>query len=169
MDVLLLGKKFAQLIDWKFGYNQVEEAKYNMQGMGYALAVFESYPDIDEVMATFIQPRCNGFVTSHTYTRVGDFDNMQEEIADIIDKCEEPNATRERNVDRDNCRFCAIRGECPAMVKVAVDVSKSMGYKLPKMNLSKMDDPKVRGEVLRIATWMEEWAKGVKSSTRKWF
>jgi len=168
MDVLLLGKKHACIIDWKFGYRRVDPAKDNMQGKGYALACMEDHPQIDSVEVVFVQPRCD-YLTQYTFTRKDHFDKIRSEILNIVEECEKPDHEKKYKVDEGNCKYCARNGNCPAMCNVAIQVAEKAGMDIPDIDLKNLEDPKNMGALLRIANWMAEWSSGVKSSALRWY
>jgi len=166
-DVFLLsedGKK-ACLMDYKFGFNQVEDASENMQGKAYGLGVFEHYPKVEEVEVVFIQPRCD-FITHHTYSRKKDFKNLTQEITSIIKACKNPEHTL--NPDCDNCRFCARNGTCPATIafakKVAEKIIDKEIYTIPDsiVDLETCEDEDDLADMLKIAFFLENWVKTAK-------
>jgi hypothetical protein len=58
----------CDLVDWKFGFNGVIDAKHNLQGKAYALGLFETYPSLQEITVHFVLPR-RGEVSIHTFRR----------------------------------------------------------------------------------------------------
>lgn len=58
----------CDLVDWKFGFNGVVDAEHNLQGIAYAVGLFETYPSLDEITVHFVLPR-RGEVSIHTFRR----------------------------------------------------------------------------------------------------
>jgi len=58
----------AQLIDWKFGHSPVLPANTNRQGLGYAAAMFQQFPQARSIEVVFVMPRLR-WVTRHVYGR----------------------------------------------------------------------------------------------------
>lgn len=168
MDVLLKGAEHACLIDWKFGYRKVESARFNMQGKGYALGVFETYPEIKTVEVVFVQPRCD-FLTQYTFSRKRDYAEIRADILNIVEECEKPDHEKNFKVDEGNCRYCARNGNCPAMCNVAVKIAEKAGMDIPDFDMDNLEDPVNMGALLRIANWMADWSKGVKGAAMRWY
>lgn len=119
----------AILIDYKFGQNMVDPAKINKQGYGYALALFqrdfEGWGQPKSIKVVFVQPRIN-FQTEHVFTRA-DMHRMFFGILYLIRHAEDPNAER---TPGDQCRYCAERGSCTALVNLAGQIA-SVAHQMP--------------------------------------
>ena len=172
IDLLILNDSVthADITDWKLGYHQVDAAEINLQGMGYTLGVFESYPTVQTVKVRFVQPRCD-FISEHTFHRQPDASNIREEYLRIISSVLSP--TKILNPDPQGvCRFCKVKGTCSAMnnkvVKQASVLNQDPDLITPD-DLNNMDDPRVRGKLLTLAYWITDWADAVKKSQMDWY
>src|SRR5690348_15480883 len=58
VDLLLISwdRKYAELIDYKFGYWSVEDAKNNLQALAYILGVFKKFPSVERIKFFFKLP-----------------------------------------------------------------------------------------------------------------
>jgi hypothetical protein len=116
--VFLYADNAAVLIDYKFGQAAVDQANKNKQGYGYAMALFqrefEGWGQPKTIKVMFIQPRIN-YLTEHIFTRE-DMHRMYYGIVFLIKQADDPDAER---TPGDQCRYCAERGTCSALVNLA--------------------------------------------------
>ena len=138
----------AKLVDWKFGYSPVLPASENRQGLGYAAAMFQTFPDARSIEVVFVQPRLR-WVTRHTYQRTqaaemayrvdrivqGAIDVQGEEgqrplLADLLN----PGAA---------CEYCSRVGTCPGYLQTySLAVQRMGGMSLPTtLDLDAIDTP----------------------------
>lgn len=178
VDRLLMANDQATLIDWKFGFVKVDPAKVNWQGIGYALGVFDTYPNVNSVKVVFVQPR-RDFLTEHTFIRSKDYNGMRQDVLDVISKAELPDSQKKFKPDAKNCKYCARNtpGKCPAMDKAVtghvarVDTTpaeEGAPDKFEGLDFTKMDDPAMMGKVLDAANLLEEWCKNAKKTVHSW-
>jgi hypothetical protein len=115
----------AILIDYKFGQAMVDDAKTNKQGYGYALALFQrEFPGwgvVKSMKVVFIQPRIN-FMTEYVFIRE-DMSRMYSEILHLIIEADNPDAVR---TPGDQCRYCAERGTCSALINLAGKIASAV-------------------------------------------
>ena len=126
-DTLLLARRpegsLAAVLDWKFGQVLVTPTVSNLQGMAYALAVLQKYPDVAEAMVQFYHPHIEADAPqpeyTHTFTRA-DMPAMELTIRRVV--------ARKRYAklagwhgdtppvpSTDLCIYCAKLGTCPAV------------------------------------------------------
>lgn len=101
------------IVDWKFGFNAVTEAKDNLQGAAYALAAYENGKYGDDVTVIFFNPVIRQ-KTQFTFT---DFDGIRDYILHVIELAESENPPI--NPGEKQCRYCKANaaGICPALHK----------------------------------------------------
>ena len=148
----------ADLIDWKFGWNAVDDAENNHQGFLYTLGLFKKFPKLEKVTVHFLQPRIN-YITTHTFTK-------QDEswLADFANKLVmRVKAGNEFNVNLSNCIYCD-NVTCPAIAEWAQDIAVDYGgLTLPSdLHSSQIDDPEEMDKAYQIAQVVEKWASSVK-------
>jgi hypothetical protein len=115
----------AELCDWKFGKNGVEEARNNLQGMSYALGLRKRFPKIKSVRVFFFLPHRDE-IHEHLFT-TDDFDRMYLRIRTVVARAV---AARQNgdyataNPTEGTCLFCANVGRCPKVASLVIRLGK---------------------------------------------
>lgn len=161
-DVLIreTNGRYAEVIDWKFGYGAVIPAKTNPQTMAYAYMVFKSYPMIAQVTTTVVCPlQEDNLLDTHVWDRA-DLPSIQmvlDSVTNRVLRCDP--AVLNWAV----CRYCGAKAGCPQMSQIMLRKSE---ITTPEsvLNLLSMKTlpPDVRGKWQQIAEWADDWAKQVK-------
>lgn len=108
----------AHVIDYKFGRISVEGAKTNKQGKAYALGVFDLWPEVQWVTVHFLQPRRDE-VSTHTFNRSKDVENIRHEITEIILNVEQhSDCPGKYQPQHGNCLWCGRKAECPRVAEL---------------------------------------------------
>ena len=118
-DVILVFPDSVTVIDWKTGFNPVQEAANNLQGAAYALAAMQHFSK-SKAAVIFYNPRI-GQRTAHDFTN---WKGIRDEIKAIIDHCKsEPTLKPGENA----CKYCkgALSGSCPALQTQTLGLSVS--------------------------------------------
>ncbi len=160
-DVVLVGKTTADLIDYKMGRVLVDPAEMNLQGIAYALGVFETFP-VDFVTVVFLQPRCDS-VSEHTFYRTHDYNRMLARVVEVIRLAEDKNSPF--NAHPENCEYCGRKAECPALATKALAVASQYddALELPdEMHPSNITEPKQMAIALKLAPVLMDWAQSVR-------
>lgn len=137
LDVLILlkTKTSGLLLDYKFGWVRVKDAKDNEQGLAYALGCFNRYPQLETIAIMFLQPRLTPMKTTHVIKR-SDFAETLNRISLVIERAE---YVQQRGFTPETiqmlktgtqCLYCAHtkNGACPARLNV---LSKTVTSALP--------------------------------------
>lgn len=135
----------AKLVDWKFGSVPVLPAPMNRQGMGYAAAMFQQFPDVRSIESIFVQPRLR-WVTRHTFPRP-----QAAELAYRVDRLiqeaiavqsEQPMDPAKLNPGS-ACEWCSRVGECAGYNRTyGSAVMRLGGLPLPTtFNVDSIDTP----------------------------
>ena len=167
VDRLLIRGNKAHLIDYKFGFNPVDDAEHNAQMWAYTIGVFDKYDYITDVTVHVLQPRLD-LIFTHTFNRVTDYDRMQKRIKGIIDKCK--NHTEQDYKPGDQCVYCNKLADCPAVHGATMQIVKAYDLahdaQLPELfHPSQLATPERRAQAHRIAMVMEAWCSSVRAST----
>lgn len=162
-------RKFAILLDWKFGAWAVEDAKNNLQGIAYVLGLFLAYPTLQDIKFVFKLPHLD-LMTDHTFSR-SDIPELYLRVQTVVARAREAYS----RVDKDDysmanpmvpaCNFCGLLGRCP---KVA-DFACKVGAKFHPLEIPsditptglKSDKDTTLG--LRLAQVMAAWAGAFKT------
>ena len=108
-SVIPYGEAF--IVDLKFGYTPVADAKDNLQLGAYAVAIYDKY-ECSSVTVALWQPRLNKY-TEHIYNS-----ELLKKVRDlialrIVADCEKPDAPLIPTSE--GCRFCKAKATCPAL------------------------------------------------------
>lgn len=110
----------AVLCEWKMGRIGVDDAIDNIQVASQAYLLHYNYHS-QEVAVFIKQPRIHK-VSDYTFT---EFLSIREYIAEIIQRCKEPNAPR--IVGNKQCQYCKARGNferCPESCNQVFEIAK---------------------------------------------
>jgi hypothetical protein len=158
-DRVIIADKRALLKDWKFGYWKQTAAAHNPQFLAYALGTFFRW-DVEMVRVEAYYARFRE-VDTHTYLRE-DIPTMMVRLSAINARIEANNARIDKvlNPDPGTCYFCGNMGDCPAMHKALLPLSKTT-RELPALtNPLAMENatPEDAGEAVAVADLLEKVA-----------
>ncbi len=168
VDLLLLSydRKYAELIDYKFGYWSVEDAKNNLQALAYILGVFKKFPSVERIKFFFKLPHIEQ-VTSTEVTR-DQIPAIYLRIQVVVARARE--ARRDATFSKAEprcplCCFCDNLGRCPAVEKLMVNVAqKYYALEFPAdITPMKVQDPHNTSLALRLAQVAKVWAESYRS------
>ena len=167
IDELIVFKdqKRADVCDYKFGRNPIEEADVNPQTLAYAIGAFQLFPYLDEITVHFIIPRRDELLR-HTFTRA-DLEPMINRIKLIVERANAEPA--QHNPNTEGCGWCAKRATCPALADKLLPIAKKYSSSvddfeialLDKMDPALIDDPETIGKMKSVAQIIDKWADAV--------
>jgi len=156
----------AELTDFKFGKNAVEDASNNVQGFGYALGLLARYPTLKKITVRFIMAHLDS-VSECVFTE-SDFPTLRLRVAMIVRRAIEASARADdfslATPNNSSCLFCGLIGKCP---KVAEQVIR-LGHKYRPLEIpanitpSMLLDPKQVGVGLKLASIVMQWGEAYK-------
>lgn len=111
LDLLLIDGAHGTLIDWKFGWQKVTNARDNLQGKGYALAAFQAFPELETIEVIFFQPKLWEKVSRATF-HAYNAGEMFAEIDKVIFDAQES----KRLSPGPQCDYCYKNGTCTALI-----------------------------------------------------
>lgn len=167
-DIVLysLTNKYAHVLDWKFGKEPVTETKSNLQGISYALGVFQMFKQIDRVCVHFVAPY-QDWGDEHIEKYVHEFKRseipqLELRIRTVIARKLSTNAQPSPRTDL--CLWCARKGECPALAAVALQVSsKYHQFVVPDVvDPTALTLPEQYSMLYDYADQFGDWVKAVK-------
>lgn len=117
LDVAFIWPTIAIVVDFKFGWVPVKAAPKNLQGMNYALGIFQKFRQLNAVGVEFDQPKLNWFsTTSYQRTQMAD---MFQRCADVINRAEfvqdHPAEAQPFMKPGNYCTYCALAGDCSVL------------------------------------------------------
>jgi Protein of unknown function (DUF2800) len=162
-------RKFAILLDWKFGAWEVEHAKDNLQGISYVLGLFKLMPTLEEIRFVFKQPHLD-LLTEHTFHR-REIPTLYLRVQVVVARARDASMLAESGdfsmatPKVPACNFCARIGQCPKVIDYACKV----GHKFAPLDIpsdvtpSTVKNPHDTTVGLRLAQVMAVWSKAFKT------
>jgi hypothetical protein len=163
-------RRYAVLLDWKFGAWAVEKADNNLQGIAYALGLFRKFPTLEAVRFIFKQPQL-GYVTEATFDR-NTVPALYLRVQTVVARAREArHMMLTDNFDMAQphipvCNFCANLGRCPKVAAIAVKVAhKFYPAEIPAdINPTGARTPEETALALRLSQVMAVWAKSMRTA-----
>lgn len=121
-DRLRITDKAALIGDAKFGEWKVDAAPVNLQGHNYAVLVWDTYPQIEDIWVWFGNPRLDDY-TLAKFTRSFHYPRFKLALLSRLYNAKEADPAN-FNYNEINCGFCA-RLDCPVRLDVA---TKTLEY-----------------------------------------
>jgi hypothetical protein len=162
-DVLITetNGRYAEVIDWKFGFGAIIPAKVNPQTMSYAYMVFKSNPLIAQVTTTVVCPlQEDNLIDTHTWDRA-DLPSIQMVLDSVTSRVLDEKQGPVLNWSV--CRYCGAKATCSQMSQVMLRTSEvTTPATVLELLAMKTLPPDVRGKWQQVAEWADDWAKQVK-------
>ena len=176
-DEVYVAKYFADIFDWKFGAVPVTPTKDNLQGIAYALGLFEKFPDLQRVTVHFYQPHQGWSEEKHNEKYVHTFHrteivDLELRIRTVVAKkkaalkaLEEKGSWAAAQPKNDLCIWCARKGDCTKNhARVIVGASKYSDFIVPEvLNPSQLTRVDQVAAAYKWANQVEKIAKAVKA------
>ena len=155
----------AEVLDFKFGRNDVDPAKENVQGWAYMLGVFEKWPELDTVRVWFALPRLDK-VSSHTFSRK-DLPKIRATVATIIDRCIAYEKTKDvsmLNRTEYGCLYCGSKLTCPKFLEYTLGtITKYAPLEVvDEVHSSVITDPAAMSRLFTASKILEKMVESVK-------
>lgn len=159
-------RKYAELIDYKFGYWSVEGAKNNLQALAYILGLFKHIPTLERIAFFFKLPNIDQ-VTSTEVTR-DQIPAIYLRIQVVVEKAriarKDPTFSNAKP-HCPLCSFCAHLGTCPKVESLMLQVAQKF-YPLEFPNditPMQIQDRHNTGLAMRLAQVAKAWAESYRS------
>jgi hypothetical protein len=107
---ILVPDKIADLLDWKFAYNEYEAD--SPQFWAYCVGVFDAYPQVEAIRVHVVHPFLNHMIDEELFTRKDHYNKFKMEIAAIIAA-----QTAQRSRQLPNHRAVRLLRLCPQMLQ----------------------------------------------------
>lgn len=161
-------RKYAEMLDWKFGLWPVDGAATNPQGIAYVLGLFKMYPTLERVRVFFKQPHL-ALTSEAEFTRA-QIPELYLRIQTIVARAMAARAADDfatATPTVPGCNFCANIGRCPKVAAFACKVGNKF-YPLeipdeitPTMVLTDRDTQLA----MRLSQVLAVWAKAFRTQT----
>lgn len=177
-DLVYVASTFADIMDWKFGAEPVVPTKDNLQGISYALSLFEKYPDLQKITVHFYQPNQHWSDSDHRTKYVYTFLRSETEalelrVRTVVARKKAAAARLEASkgtnysdaTPRDSlCIWCARKGDCRKLHALVIQTSeKHSDFVSPDvLNPVQLSRPEQVKLAFRWANQVEMIAKAVK-------
>jgi hypothetical protein len=157
---ILVPDKIADLLDWKFAYNEYEAD--SPQFWAYCLGVFDAYPQVEAIRVHVVHPFLNHMIDEELFTRKDHYNKFKMEIAAIIAAQTLNDPANFRITEQ--CAFCGFARKCSKLAQLGLEIGKRYApeLELPEGTLhgSEITDPTVIAALMRLKRPIEKAAKG---------
>jgi hypothetical protein len=171
VDRVIIRGTHVDLVDFKFGRGEIDDAEINIQGQAYLLGVMDKFPHLKTATVHFIIPRRDEVLTAD-YKQT-DMEGVRLRISLIVEKALHENAEAIPNTE--GCRYCKHKLTCPALSDKMLPLAKKYAKTVDDfaMNLwgnyspAEIEDPVVLGKMLNVAQVVDKWAEAAKKQATK--
>lgn len=166
VDRVIIVGSHVDLVDFKFGRGEIDDADINIQGQAYLLGVMDKFPELKTATVHFIIPRRDEVLT-HEYTRE-DMEDIRLRINMIVEKAMLEDAEAIPNTE--GCRYCKHKLSCPALSEKMLPLAKKYSASVNDFEINLWDnyspaeiqDPEVLGKMMNVSQVVDKWAAAVK-------
>lgn len=170
VDRVIIRGTHVDLVDFKFGMGEIDDADMNIQGQAYLLGVMDKFPELKTATVHFIIPRRDEVLT-HDYTRA-DMEDIRLRINVIVEKAE---ADAQRIPNTEGCRYCKHKLTCPALADKLLPLAKKYSHSVSDFEITlwgdyspaKIEDPAVLSKMLNVASVVDKWQSAAKAQALK--
>lgn len=171
VDRVVIKGTHVDVVDFKFGRGEIDDAEINIQGQAYLLGVMDKFPELETATVHFIIPRRDEVFTAN-FTRA-DMEGIRLRISLIVGKAMVSDAERIPNTE--GCKYCKHKLSCPALNDKMLPLAKKYAKTVEdfSMNLwgnyspAEIEDPEVLGKMLNVASVVDKWAEAAKKQATK--
>ena len=175
-DIVIVSERHADVLDWKFGRVPVTPTKDNLQGIAYAVASFEAWPELQTVAVHFFAPH-QGWSDEaqvakyvHTFSRT-DVPTLELRIRTVVSR--KHAATKQLDATgswvaaapkMDLCIWCARKGSCKKLHAVVIQgAEKNPTFIVPETTVShQLTRPEQYKQAFRWANQVITIAEAIK-------
>ncbi len=171
VDRVIVKGSHVDLVDFKFGRTEVDDADINIQGQAYLLGVMDKYPELETATVHFILPRRDEVLT-HDYTRA-DMEDIRLRINLIVGKATAE--TPDLRPNTEGCRYCKHKLSCSALSDKLLPLAKKYDKAVGDFELklwgsyspAEIEDPDTLSKMLNVAQVVDRWAESAKRQALK--
>jgi uncharacterized protein DUF2800 len=166
--ILSADKKTAEILDWKFGKQPVEDAENNLQGIAYMLGVKFRFPEVERCTVHFVMPHQDS-VDRHTFELTPELrDNLYLRVRTIVQRAKFAQSLNDFSLARPStsaCMFCALVGKCSKVTELVLNIGKKFSpMQIPEtISPNMVSDPADTSVGLKVAQVVTAWAKGYRA------
>lgn len=164
-DLYAITGNVAQLIDFKFGRRPVTDAKINLQGWAYALALFDTYENLQEITIHFVVPRVYRNTTCATFTRQADYDKMLGRLLRTVER-----VGHSFSPSWSACAYCGRKSTCEALTEMVQAAYELECDEFTPVNLveavNNVPAPEALGFLNNATKVIEDWVKQMQTEIK---
>src|SRR6185503_3083199 len=170
-DYILVSKngKRAEVVDFKYGKQPVEDAENNLQGIAYLLGVKHRFPDLEWATVHFVCPH-QDLVDRHSFLLTPEKTNeLYLRVKVVVSRAklaaQNPDDFSAARPAVSACMFCSLVGRCPKVTEIALNIGKKFSpIQLPEtISPNMVSDPNDTAIGLKVAQVVTAWAKGFRA------
>ena len=161
--------KNAEVVDFKFGKQPVEDAETNLQGIAYLLGVQHRYPTLERGTVHFLCPH-QDCIDRHTFILTPENrDALYLRVKVVVSRAklaaQNPDDFSMARPAVSACMFCNLVGRCPKVTEIALNIGKKFSpIQLPEtISPNMVSDPEDTAIGLKVAQVVTAWAKGYRA------
>lgn len=154
----------AEIVDYKFGQNAVEDADNNLQGIAYMLGLYKKFPTLKTCKISFILPHRDE-INTHTFTS-DQFSGLYLRVVNTVRRAiASRNDFSKATPTTGTCLFCANVGKCSSVTELVVKLGKKFApLQIPEsVTPSLLLDPAQVSQGLKLAQVVSAWADAYRS------
>jgi hypothetical protein len=171
VDRVIIRGSHVDLVDFKFGVGEIDDADVNIQGQAYLLGVMDKFPELQTATVHFIIPRRDEVLT-HNYSRE-QMEDIRLRINMIVEKAELQN--REAIPNTEGCKYCKHKLSCPALSDKMLPLAKKYSASVEDFEMTlwgsyspeNINDPAVLSKMLNVASVVDKWQAAAKKQATK--
>jgi len=171
VDRVIIRGTHVDLVDFKFGVGEIDDADVNIQGQAYLLGVMDKFPELQTATVHFIIPRRDEVLT-HNYSRE-EMEDIRLRINMIVEKAELEN--REAIPNTEGCKYCKHKLSCPALSDKMLPLAKKYSASVEDFEMTlwgsyspeNINDPAVLSKMLNVASVVDKWQAAAKKQATK--
>ena len=171
VDRVIIRGTHVDIVDFKFGVGEIDDADMNIQGQAYLLGVMDKFPELKTATVHFIIPRRDEVLT-HDYTKA-DMEDIRLRINLIVSKAEAEE--RQAIPNTEGCKYCKHKLQCPALSDKLLPLAKKYSASVDDFEMTlwgsyapeKVEDPAVLSKMLNVASVVNKWQEAAKKQALK--
>jgi len=166
--IISADEKTAEILDWKFGKQPVEDTENNLQGIAYMLGVKFRYPEIEHCTVHFVLPH-QDYIDKHTFELTTELrDSLYLRVRTIVQRAKYASTRKDFSLARPStsaCLFCSLVGRCPKVTELVLNIGKKFSpIQIPEtISPNMVSDPTDTSIGLKVAQVVAAWAKGYRA------
>lgn len=173
VDRVIIRGTHVDIVDFKFGVGEIDDADMNIQGQAYLLGVMDKFPELKTATVHFIIPRRDEVLT-HNYSKE-EMEDIRLRINIIVSKAEAEVSERKAIPNTEGCKYCKHKLECPALSDKLLPLAKKYGASVEDFEMTlwdsyapeKVENPAILAKMLNVASVVDKWQAAAKKQALK--